>query len=165
MSTLCLHQSMYNAWQLHVILKDNHGLFHDSILNCPYRDNEFTHVRGSLPMSVGCCFEHTISICHRMIPFAKIDLLEECSPPRVSTLQAQCSRVYCPTEEEKGIILLLLSPESQSSGYGLASLHTEAGERSKDRINMFFLPVARCCSSAGLSGVKASTCRDGTVQT
>lgn len=56
----------------------------------------------------------------------------------------------CPAEEEKGTILLLLSPESQSLEYGLASLHTEAGERRKDRVNNSFLLVARGCSSAGL---------------
>lgn len=50
-------------------------------------------------------------------------------------------------------MLLLLSPESQSSWYGLASLPTEAGEGSKDRVNKYFLPVVRGCSSAGRRGV------------
>lgn len=98
-------------------------------------------------------FEHEISICHRIIPFAKIDLLEEDFSARVSTLWAQCSRGCCLTGEEKEIMLLLLSPESQSSGFGLASLPTGAGERSKDRVNKSFLLVVRDCSSADLRGV------------
>lgn len=150
--TLYLHQSMHYAWQLHLILKDNLGLCHDSVLYCPYRYNEFTHVKGSLQMGVGCCFGHTISICYRMIPFAKIDLLEEGSSARVSTLWAQCSRVCCLTGEEKGIMWLLLRPESQSSGYGLAPFPTENRERREDRVNKSFLLVVRGCSSADLRG-------------
>lgn len=106
-------------------------------------------------MGVGCCFEHIISICHGMIPFAKIDLLEEDFLAMVSTLSAQRSRACWLTGGEEGIPLViwgLLPPKSQGCGDAFASLHTEAGERSKNGVKKPFLLLARDCSSAGLRG-------------
>lgn len=83
-------------------------------------------------MGVGCCFEHIISICHRMIPFAQINLLEEDFLATVSTLQALCSRVCRLTGEKAGITLLLplkviallpLTPSSRTiQGWGKQGL-------------------------------------------
>lgn len=134
---------MHYAKQLHLLLKDNLGLCHGSILCCPYRDNEFAHVRGSFTNGGGMLFwayhfhlPQDNSICTNLSPRGSF----------VSYGKHTVGTVYPSVSDnkEKGVTYKKgLPSESHGCRNGFAALHSTAEERIKDKVNKAFLLLAR----------------------